>query len=343
MENVHDLKSRVSVDIDFEADGKQHGHACVALSVDESAWGQIQMPITVIKNGEGPTVLFTGGNHGDEYEGPVAQFKLANKLEAKDIQGRVIIFPCMNMPAVMGGKRTSPIDGGNMNRVFPGHPKGTMTEQIAHFVSTELVSRAEVVVDMHSGGKTLDFIPSAVIHNIPNKQTMTKALAALKDFGAPVSMVLDEDTTGMLDGEVESRNKVFISTELGGMGTVIAERVKIAENAIHNVLVHFGLITGEVITLESQGLPPTEFLDTPSENFVRSKHQGIYEPLVDLGGRVKKGQPIGQIWQYYNAGCAPEVYHAPTDGTIYARHVPGLISHGDAMALVAVDFEVPKL
>ena len=70
------------------------------------------LPVAVIGNGEGPTVLFTGGNHGDEYQGPLALIKLANSLRADEVQGRVIIVPTMNQPAFAAARRTSPIDQG---------------------------------------------------------------------------------------------------------------------------------------------------------------------------------------------------------------------------------------
>ena len=73
------------------------------------------------KNGEGPTALLTGGNHGDEYEGPIALFDLARTIDPQQIRGRVILVPAMNYPAFQVGKRTSPIDNGNMNRSFLGN------------------------------------------------------------------------------------------------------------------------------------------------------------------------------------------------------------------------------
>src|SRR5262245_1987616 len=78
------------------------------------------IPLTVLKRGEGPTALLTGANHGDEYEGPVALFKLAGTLRAEEVTGRVVIVPAMNYPAFRAGRRTSPIDQGNLNRAFPG-------------------------------------------------------------------------------------------------------------------------------------------------------------------------------------------------------------------------------
>ena len=87
--------SPVSSTVDFEKEGIQHGFLKLPHSHDDSAWGSIIIPITVAKNGVGPTILFTGANHGDEYEGPVALFDLANEINPKELSGRVIIIPCL--------------------------------------------------------------------------------------------------------------------------------------------------------------------------------------------------------------------------------------------------------
>lgn len=333
MTDPREMKSPLKVDIDLDADGKHTGRIRVPYSRDDAAWGSILIPVTSIKNGKGPVILLTGGNHGDEYEGQIALISFARELAAKDIQGQVIILPHMNFPAVERGTRTSPIDAGNMNRVFPGHPQGNITQKIAHFVSTELVTRADVVLDMHSGGKTLDFIPSAVMHRLDDQDIMKKTLAALKAFGAPVSMILGEDTTGMLDGDVEDRGKIFISTELGGLGTVTAERMRIARRGASNLLKHFGVLQGEIEEAE------TRFLDTPAGSSVVSYDEGMVETLVDLGESVKKGDPIARIWFYQDPEREPATYHAPQDGVLYARHTPGLIKRGDDIGYVGIDFD----
>lgn len=104
--------SPISASVDFERDGIQHGHLKLPYSRDDSAWGALMMPLTVIKRGEGPTALLTGGNHGDEYEGPIALFDLAGELQADQVTGRVIVLPAMNYPAFRAGTRTSPIEIG---------------------------------------------------------------------------------------------------------------------------------------------------------------------------------------------------------------------------------------
>ena len=105
----------ISPTIPFDQDGIHHGFLRLPYSRDDSAWGSIMIPLTVIRNGDGPTALLTGANHGDEYEGPVALQELAVTLQPQDISGRVIIVPAFNYPAFRAGLRTSPIDKGNMN------------------------------------------------------------------------------------------------------------------------------------------------------------------------------------------------------------------------------------
>ncbi len=108
--------SPISPTVEFDADGEQHCFLKLPYSRNDSAWGAVMIPVTVIKHGNGPTALLTGGNHGDEYEGPIALAKLASMLKANDVNGRVIIVPFMNYPAFRAGTPTSPVDAGNLNR-----------------------------------------------------------------------------------------------------------------------------------------------------------------------------------------------------------------------------------
>ena len=101
---------RVRCTIDLDGQGKAAGRLLVPVSTDLSAYGMVPIPITVIAHGRGPTVLLTGGVHGDEYEGPVLLARLARALAAQQVVGRLIIVPSLNLPAVLAGRRTSPLD-----------------------------------------------------------------------------------------------------------------------------------------------------------------------------------------------------------------------------------------
>jgi N2-acetyl-L-2,4-diaminobutanoate deacetylase len=113
---------------------KQTGFIQVPLSVHDDAWGVIPIPIAVISNGRGPTVILEGGNHGDEYEGPIALGELIRTLDPGAVSGRLIFIPAINLPAVVAARRTSPLDDLNFNRAFPGNPLGSPTQQIAAYV-----------------------------------------------------------------------------------------------------------------------------------------------------------------------------------------------------------------
>ncbi|MGD1877272.1 MAG: N(2)-acetyl-L-2,4-diaminobutanoate deacetylase DoeB [Kiloniellaceae bacterium] len=323
----------ISCALDFDQDGVQHGHLKLPYSRDDSAWGAILIPITVIRNGDGPTALFTGGNHGDEYEGPIALLDMARSLDPADITGRVILLPMMNYPAVRGGKRTSPIDGGNLNRLFPGKADGTITQKIADYVTAPLLPLADVVVDLHSGGKTLNFVPYAACHRLPQDPDLeARCAAAMQAFNAPYSMVMLElDAVGMFDTEAEKRGKLFVTTELGGGGSATPRTVDIARRGLRNVLHHVGILPGDV------AMQPSIQLDMPDERcFVTSEHAGILEFMVELGDSVTEGDLIARVYDVERSGWRPVEYTAYRDGVVAGRHYPGLVQSGDTLAVIAV-------
>ncbi|UYG02753.1 N(2)-acetyl-L-2,4-diaminobutanoate deacetylase DoeB [Halomonas sp. LR3S48] len=325
--------SPISATVDFDADGVQHGFLKLPISTDESAWGAVMIPVTVVRNGEGPTALLAGGNHGDEYEGITALLKLASELRAEDVRGRVIIVPMMNMPAAMAGKRTSPMDGGNLNRSFPGDPDGTVTEKIADYFTRVMVPMCDVVLDLHSGGRTLDIIPFGASHVLDNPEQQRQALEGAKAFGAPYAMMMFElDAAALFDTAVESQGKVFVATELGGGGTSTPESLAITERGVRNFLIHFGLVEGEVVMPDE----PQVYLDMPDAScYVQSEHTGLLELTLGLGDKVEKGQVIARIYDLTRSGSAPVEYRAGRDGILAARRFPALVNMGDTIAVIA--------
>ncbi|MFK7854865.1 MAG: N(2)-acetyl-L-2,4-diaminobutanoate deacetylase DoeB [Granulosicoccus sp.] len=332
-ENMSTKPNPISSTISFDRAGVHHGFLQLPYSRNDSAWGSVMIPITVVNGAEGPTALLTGANHGDEYEGPVALQNLALTLDPSQVTGRVIIVPAFNYPAFRAGSRTSPIDQGNLNRVFPGRADGTVTEKIADYFQRTLVPMADVVLDFHSGGKTLDFIPFATVHVLEDKAQQKKNMAAMQAFNAPYSMLLLEiDSVGMYDTAVEEQGKVFVSTELGGGGTATARSIAIAKKGLNNFLIHAGILKGEVETAASV------MLDMPDERcYVFSDREGLIEPVVDLGDDVKTGDVLARIWPSDRTGVKPYDYAAKRSGILAARHFPGLVKPGDCVAVVAVE------
>ena len=333
MSGEHDLPpSPIFASVDFERDGAQHGFLRLPYSRDDSAWGSVLTPITVVKNGDGPTALLTGGNHGDEYEGPIALFDHARSLAPDAVSGRVIIVPALNYPAFRAGTRTSPIDRGNLNRSFPGSPTGTPTQKIADYVTRVLLPKAHYVLDFHSGGKTLDFLPFAAAHILDDKAQEAACFAAVEAFGAPYSVkMLEIDAVGMFDTTAEERGKIFVTTELGGGGSATARSVGIARRGVEGFLKHSGILSGPA------EIRPTRWLDMPGADcFTFSEIDGLFEPLVDLGDSVTKGQKIARAWPVDRTGVEPFEFWAKMDGVLAARHFPGLVKAGDCVSVIGV-------
>lgn len=327
-------KNPIRSTIPLDGKGKDHGFLRLPYSRNDSAWGNVMIPITVIANGEGPTALLTGANHGDEYEGPVALQQLAWEINPSDVKGRIIIVPYMNHPAFRAGTRISPIDQVNLNRIFPGRPDGTPSEKIANYFNDVLVPMADVVLDFHSGGKTLDFLPYAAAHYLDDKDQQAKCVAAVKAFNAPYfMMMLEIDATGMFDTAVEEQGKIFVTTELGGGGTVTARSASIAIKGAKNVLRHSGILSGDI---ETEG--DSIVLDMPDDKcFHFACRSGLLHPLVDLGEAVDAGQAIALIWPPDRTGIEPTKVVANRNGIVAARHFPGLVQVGDCLAVVATD------
>merc|ERR1711964_706738 len=107
------------------------------------------------------------------------------------------------------GERVSPIDGKNMNRTFPGRWDGSVSEVIADYVQQNILPYVNVVVDLHSGGKTLNLLPLIMMHKIKDKKIFDETKKAMLAFNAPISLIFEElDMIGMLDKSVEDMGKI---------------------------------------------------------------------------------------------------------------------------------------
>ncbi len=291
------------------------------------------LPVTVAKNGDGPGAILTGANHGDEYEGPIALHHLANSIDIDKVRGRVIIIPMMNYPAFQAAARVSPIDQLNMNRIFPGQAKGTITQLIADYFTSTLLPQCDFVLDIHSGGKTLEFLPFAAYHELDDKTQQQACEAATLAFAAPYYLSLIEiDPGGMYDTQAEVMGKVFVSTELGGGGTSNPHTADVAKRGVHNFLVHAGVLDAKPIQPDTASIK----LDMQQDDaYVFSQHNGLLDPCVTLGDPVRKGDLIARVYATERTGSEPVEYRAASDGIIMGRHFPSLVKIGDFMNIIA--------
>ncbi len=325
--------SPVGTSVDFEREGKQVATLRVPYSRNNSAWGAVLVPIVSIKHGAGPTILLVGGMHGGEYEGPVALLKLSRSLQPEQIQGRIIILPAINLPAVQAGERVSPIDRLDMNRTFPGKPNGTVTQIIAHYVHEAILPLCDAVIDLHAGGFSLDLTPYCSMHYLPDDELRARTMTAMQAFGAPVSLVMREFTgEGLLDYAVEGMGKIFLCAELGGCGRLSPHTLAITETGVRNVLRHLHLIDGSIAPAA------TRLMEMPDpEHYVYAGSAGIYEAFFPLGCDVVAGQPVGQVHYADDPARPPEQIVARRSGMLVGTRGPGFVERGDCVAAVARD------
>ncbi|MBM3571945.1 MAG: N-alpha-acetyl diaminobutyric acid deacetylase DoeB [Alphaproteobacteria bacterium] len=298
------------------------------------------VPVTTIRNGEGPTVLLAAGAHGDEYEGPVVLMKLARDLRPEAIRGRVIIVPALNLPALAAGRRHSPIDGKAISACFPGARQGTITEAIAYFLRDELVDRADIVVDLQSGGRSMIFLPHIAAAHLEDPEPMTRALAALRAFGAPVGLLRrDLDQDGTLASAVGAGAKLYFATGLGGGAMVSPDTVTIAETGIGNLLKHFGVMDGDIVPPRAQGRGDTRLMQLAgADGLAITGDVGIYEPFTEIGDAVEASQPLGQVHFVEDPDRRPRQVLSWRAGTVLGRRVPGRVERGDCVAVIAESY-----
>lgn len=326
--------TRLSCEIDFTKDGKHVGYVRLPHSSNISAYGWLGIPIAQIKNGPGPTVLLMGGNHGDEYEGQIALARLIRELQPADIRGRVIVMPMANFPAAMAGARTSPLDSGNLNRMFPGDADGTPTQMIAHYIDSVLLPLCQGFVDLHSGGRTLHYLPSALITADPGAAPDPASLAALKAFGAPIGYVTATGDSRTSMAACQRHGVIGMGTELGGTGQVTPETIRIAASGIANMLAHFGVTEPKPASAQ----PASRIMRVEGyDYYVYASTRGWFEPYFDLGDSVAKGQQAGLIHFLDEPLREPVPVAFDHHGVVICRRPPVPVERGDCIAHLATD------
>ena len=330
--------------IDLDAPGKQVGRLQVPRSSNESGWSNQYVPIVSVARGEGPTALVLGGVHGDEPEGQVAALNLARELRSEQVNGRVILIPCVSIDASRAYSRLWP-SGANMNRSFPGSPTGRADEQLAHFLSTALFPRSDIVIDMHSGGRTGLCLPWSEMHWVEDSAQRALMVDGMLHWNSDWCCVyIDIAGSGLLVREAERQGKVVVSTELGGGGHVTAAIHRLAASGLRNVLRRFGVIEGEAATRAGLGLPEQVILmATELDNYLLAPESGLFETIVDLGQRVSVDEPLGRIHFLERPDREPEVILSKTDGIVCVLRAIATTEQGDNVVVVGREADRSEL
>ncbi len=329
--------------IDFSRTGRQLGYGRVVHSDNVYDGSVIPVPVAVISSGAGPTVLLVAGTHGDEYEGQILLHELIRSIDPDRLSGTLIIVPSANYAAVAAGTRVSPVDKGNLNRSYPGDSDGGPTGQVAHLISRGLLPRADVVVDLHSGGTNSTYLPSVFLYRGPDEALWARKVAAARSMALPYTMVVPPRLEpGSLSTAGDDAGILTLSTELGGGGTVDRGVLARARDGLAALLASTGVMpvdgtSGGTGTdqVQDRGRPETVWIELVDQSAVTTTAGGLFEPLVDLGQHVRAGDPVGLVHFLDELDRQPKVFHAAVDGVAAIIRRPTLVHPGCHLVHVA--------
>ncbi|RJT41621.1 deacylase [Mesorhizobium waimense] len=327
--------------LDFDRDGKTLSHLSIPFSIDRSPYFQIKVPICLIRNGEGPSLLLMAGNHGDEYEGELSLAKLVRRLDPKQIRGRVTILPMANTPAVMAAKRCSPLDGGNLNRAFPGDPSGMPTSRLANFLETELFPRHDVVFDIHSGGTSMEHLPTALVEHNSDPERNRRGVELMRTLGMPYGFIADNGPASPTSmGAARRAGAIGVSGEFGGGGTATFDSMAITAHALDSLMAALGVVEASVLAPASKPSTPTQLLSLSRHSQgIYATRRGWFEPAVRLGDSVTSGQLAGWYHDLERLDLAEEALHFAEGGIVLSRRLHTMCEAGDCLMQVAEPVE----
>ncbi|HYM11179.1 MAG TPA: succinylglutamate desuccinylase/aspartoacylase family protein, partial [Bryobacterales bacterium] len=280
--------------------------------------------------------------HGNEYEGQVAVKRLARDLDPEALAGRVILIPQLSESACVAGTRVSPLDGVNMNRAFPGNPRGTVSSRVAHFVKTRIFPQVRVVLDIHSGGNEAVFPLCASFHPIPDPGQRAEIAAVAGLFDTPFLFVYSKQmASGLLTDEAEEEGKITVGGEFGFGEATTVRGTRHAYEGIRNVLRHYGLLDGEIVKIDPQRPAPPRLVGAENlHDYVPCPRDGIWEPVVEAGADVQQGDLIGRLHDFSDHSSEPLTIQAHRGGVVMALHFAAVCRKGATLYVIARDVEL---
>ncbi|HTL43496.1 MAG TPA: succinylglutamate desuccinylase/aspartoacylase family protein [Vicinamibacterales bacterium] len=255
---------------------------------------------------DGPTLVVSAGVHAAEYASIAAALELGRSLDAHHLHGRVVVVPVMNLASFTARSiYVSPLDGKNLNRVFPGDPAGTASQQLAHWVFHHIIARADYYIDLHGGDLIEALVPFTIFFRSGTARVDDASLELARTFAIPY--IVSSETAGATFSAASKAGVPSILAEAGGQGIWTREHVSQLTTGIQRVLRHLNMIDGPA---------PAPLPSTVIEHFLwlRSEHDGCWYPAVGVGAEVRKGEDLGQVLDY--EGRVLQRAISPADGRV---------------------------
>lgn len=294
------------------------------------------IPVTVIHGRQpGKVLAIVAGVHGFEFASILAAERLAERVDPATLSGTLMIVRVANINGFQGrSPNVNPVDRKNLNRVFPGNPKGTQTDRIANLIAREVVARSDFLMDVHSGDGA-EFLDAFIgVYGGPLATDFPLALQVARGFGFPNIVRYTMETKEQIDrGRSLNRQgvamgKPTILVEVGQNGSREEAHVAAILAGVENALAILGMADGAP---HGTGPEPLLFEGTTS---LAAGYTGLYHPFDARPRWVAKGDLIGIIRDY--TGREVERLTSPVDGyALYGITGPP-VEVGDAVVTIAL-------
>lgn len=282
------------------------------------------VPVLVARGAQdGPTLVVTGAVHGDEYEGPAAIHQLFATLDPAQLRGRVIGLPVVNRAAWQARRRTTPADGQDLNRLFPGATNDA-TPALAHAVFDTFVGNCDILIDLHSGGVRLRHLP--MIGWYPGND---RAEALARSFGPEFYPWLMFDRAGVLSREAHVAGKVSLGAEWGGGAALDVAGAAAYASGLRRTLAALEMLPPAAVP-DGEIAPNARAPITGSYQAVEVG--GLFVPAVALGQTVAEGELLGRM--HDELGAMTAEVRAERGGTVAALPHLAWIIPGERIAYI---------
>jgi hypothetical protein len=289
--------------------------------------GFTTIPISVYKGSKpGPVLALTAGVHGYEYP-PILALQ---RLQIKKLAGTLIVVHVANMPSFLG--RTvyfSPLDGKNLNRVFPGKKDGTPSEQIAHAITTQVIDKCDYLLDLHCGDGNESLRPY-VYQTVTGDAAFDLRIEELvANFGIDHIVIdrarpKDPAASMYCSNTAITRGKPSMTVEAGFLGTTDEKSTRAILRGVENVMRYLKMIDGKPFKTKPVYLDPAEVLNSPAT--------GILYPHVERDQMVTKGAVLAHITDFFGKKIAD--VKAPFAGVVLYVVATPPITQGQPVACV---------